>query len=71
MYMRKAGTNKKLSESWEGPFKVVKKNSTLSYRVNKGDRVLSSVHIKFLKKFVPRESDPKVNRVTSVLDPDT
>ena len=71
VYMRKAGTNTKLSESWYGPFKVEKKNSLLSYRVNTGDRVLPSVHIQLLKEYVQRQSDPRVNRVTSVLDPDT
>ena len=38
--------------------------------MNTGDRVLPLVHIQLLKKFVQRESDPKVHRVTSVLDPD-
>ena len=71
VYMRKAGTNTKLSESCDGPFKVEKKNSPLSYRVNTGDRVLPSVHIQLLKEYVQRQSDPRVNRVTSVLDPDT
>ena len=69
--MRKAGTNTKLSESWEGPFKVERKNSPLSYRVNLGDRILPSVHIQLLKEFVERQGDLKVSRVTSVLDQDT
>ena len=71
VYMRKAGINTKLSESWEGPFTVEKKNSPLSYRINTSDRVIPSVHIQLLKEFVPRKMDPKIGRVTSVFDPDT
>ena len=47
VYMRKAGLNTKLSESWEGPYTVERKNSHLSYKLNTGDRTIPSVHIKF------------------------
>ena len=50
VYARKTGTNTKLSESWEGPFKVERKNSPLSYQVNLGDRNLPSVHIQHFKE---------------------
>jgi len=69
--MCKARTNTKLSESWEGLFKVERKISPLSYRVNLGDRVLPSVHIQLLKEFIERQGDSKVSRVMSVLDQDT
>ena len=71
VYMRKAGINTKLSESWEGPYTVVRKNSPLSYRIHTGDRVIPSVHIQLLKEFVHRKQEPKIARVTSVFDPDT
>ena len=71
VYMRKAGLNTKLANSWEGPFTIERRNSPLSYRVNTGDRVIPSVHIQLLKEFIPREDEPRVNRVTSVLQPDT
>ena len=71
VFMRKAGINTKLSESWEGPYKVVKRNSPLSYRVDTGDRIIPSVHIQLLKQFVPRKAEPRISRVTSAFDPDT
>ena len=43
--MRKSGINTKLAESWLGPFQVVRKNSSLSYKIDTGDRVINSVHI--------------------------
>ena len=33
IYMRKSGINTKLSESWAGPYHIVKRNSPLSYKV--------------------------------------
>ena len=69
--MRIAGLNTKLSESWEGPYTVDKQNSPLSYRINTEDRKIPSVHIQLLKKFVPRKYVPRVDRITSVFDPDT
>ena len=71
VYMRKAGLNTKLAESWEGPYTVTRKNSPLSYRIDTGDRVIPSVHIQLLKKFIPRKTEPRVTRVTSVFEPDT
>ena len=71
VYMRKVGLNTKLSESWDGPYTVVKKNSPLSYRIHTGDRTIPSVHIQLLKKFVPRVDTPRIDRITSVFDPDT
>ena len=66
LYMREAGFNTKLCESWEGPYRIERKNSPLSYKLNTGD-----VHIQLFKKFVPRKSKPRINRITSVFDPDT
>ena len=59
VYMHMAGLNTNLSESWEGPYTVVRKNSPLSYRINTGDRMIPSVHIQLLKKFVPRKTEPR------------
>ena len=69
--LRKSGFNTKLADSWEGPFVVERRNTTLSYRVNTGDRTLPLVHIQLLKAYTPRQEDPKVHRVTSMLEPDT
>ena len=52
VYLRKAGLNTKLSDSWVGPFQVEKRNSPLSYCINTGDRVLQSVYVQLLKKYV-------------------
>ena len=71
MFLRKSGLNTKLADSWEGPFVVEKHNTPLSYRINTGDRTLPSIHIQQLKDYTPRQEDPKVKRVTSVLEPDT
>ena len=70
VFLRKSGLNTKLSDSWEGPYQVLKRNTPLSYKVSMGDRVLLSMHIQLLKAYVPRP-EPKVGRVTSVLEPDT
>jgi len=43
--MRRPGLNLKLEESWEGPYKITKRNSPLSYAVDNGSRVIQSVHI--------------------------
>ena len=69
--MRKRGMNTKLSESWLGPFEVVKKNSSLSYKVNTRSKVINSVHIQLLKEYVTRDSALVIRRVTTVLEPDT
>ena len=50
---------------------MTRKNSLLSYRIDTGDRVIPSVHIQLLKKFMPRKTEPRVTRVTSVFEPDT
>ena len=71
MYMHKAGINTKLTESCAGPYVIVKQNSSLSYKVNTRDRIIGSVHISLLKKFVPRDPEPAVKRVTTVLEPDS
>ena len=70
VFLRKSRLNTKLSDSWECPYQVMKRNTPLSYKVSTGDRVLPSVHIQLLKAYVPRP-EPKVGRVTSVLEPDT
>ena len=69
--MHKAGLNTKLTGSWEEPYTVMRKNSPLSYRIDTGDRIIPSMHIQLLKRFVPRKSEPRISRVTSVFNPDT
>jgi len=69
--MRKSGMNLKLSESWMGPYEIVKKNTPLSYKVDTGSRVMNSVHIQLLKQYVQRDEALLVKRVTTVLEPDT
>ena len=69
--MRRSGMNTKLSENWLGPFEVVRKNSTLSYKINTGSWVINSVHIQLLKEYVHRDPALTVKRVTTVLEPDT
>ena len=59
VFLRKSGLNTKLADSWEGPFVVEKRNMPLSYRINTGYCTL------------PSQDDSKVQRVTSVLEPDT
>ena len=71
VFLRKSGLNTKLADSWEGPYLVMKRNTPLSYKINTGDRILPSVHIQLLEAYTPRQEDPKVQRVTSVLEPDT
>ena len=71
VYMRKSGLNTMLADSWEGPYTVEKRNTPLSYRVNTGDRTIPSVHIQMLKGYRTRQEEPKIGRVTSVLQPDT
>ena len=71
VYLRKSGTNTKLSDSWAGPYTVEKRNSPLSYRVNTGDRILQSVHVQLLKLYIPRPPEAVVKRVTTVLEPDS
>ena len=71
VYLRKAGLNTKLANSWGGPFVIEKRNTPLSYRVNTGDRLLPSVHIQLLKAYTSRAEEPQVRRVTLVLEPDT
>ena len=36
-----------------------------------GDRVIPSVHVQLMKKYFPGGDSPRVNRVTSVFEPDT
>ena len=71
VYLRKAGLNTKLSDSWVGPYTVEKRNSPLSYRVHTGERILQSVHVQLLKKYIPRPEETLVKRVTTVLEPDS
>ena len=66
--VRKPGLDTKLRESWEGPGKILAKNSPMSYKVETDKRVLNTVNIQQLKLFV----QPKqIRRVTSVLEGDT
>ena len=69
--MRKSGLNTKLADSWLGPFQIVGRNSSLSYKIDTGDRVINSVHIQLLKEYIPRTQSLEVKRVTTVLEPDT
>ena len=69
--MRKSGMNTKLSETWLGPYKVIKVNSPLSYKIDTGSRKMNSVHIQLLKKYVEREDQAVVKRVTTVLESDS
>ena len=71
VYLRKSGINMKLSDSWAGSYVVEKRISPLSFRVNTGDRTLQSVHVQLLKLYTPRQEEPIVRRVTTVLEPDT
>ena len=71
VYLRKSGLNTTLSDSWEGPYTVEKRNTPLSYRINTGDRIIPSVHIQLLKMYKARQEEPRIRRVTSVLEPDT
>ena len=71
VYLRKSGMNTQLTESWAGPYTILKKNSPLSYRVSAGDRTLQSVHVQQLKLHTTRESNQDVRRVTTVLEPDS
>ena len=63
--------NLKLSDSWEGPFVITKQNSPLSYAIDTGDRKIPSVHVQLIKKYYQDTDNLKVNRVTSVFEPDT
>jgi len=69
--MRKLGMNFKLEGSWEGPYVVLKKNSSLSYGIDTGECKIPSVHIQLLKKYHNNDEEtPKVGRATSVFEPD-
>ena len=68
MLIRKHGLDLKLRKSWEGPGKVLAKNSPLSYTVETDKCVFQTVHIQQLKLF---EQPKSVRRVTSVLQADT
>ena len=69
--MRKSGMNSKLSETWLGPYTIVKMNSPLSYKVDTGSRRVNSVHIQLLKGYVERDDTTLVKRITTVLEPDS
>jgi len=69
--IRKPGLNLKLSESWEGPFIVSKKNSPFSYAVDSGERKLGSVHVQLMKKYDKTTAPTRIRRVTSVLEGNT
>ena len=76
--IRKPGMSLKLEETWEGPFVISRVNSPLSYGVDLGDRKVPSMHVSLLKRFIEVpvssqtcEIEPRVSRVTSVLEPDS
>ena len=68
--LRKPGLGVKLQESWEGPYKVVRVNSPLSYELDIEGRRKSSIHVQLLKQYVRRQNYLLVKRVTTVLEPD-
>ena len=70
VFLRKPGLGVKLQESWEGPYKIVRVNSSLSYELNIEGRRKSSVHVQLLKQYVRRQNNLLVKRVTTVLEPD-
>jgi len=69
--VRKPGLNFKLEGSWEGPFVVYKRNSSLSYGVDIGYRKIPSVHVSLIKKYERNIEKPKINRATSVMEADS
>ena len=69
--MRKSGMNSKLSETWLGPYTILKVNSLLSYEIDTGSRKINSVHIQLLKEYIEREDRVLVKRITTVLKPDS
>ena len=71
VYLRTSGLNTKLEDSWAVPYTVLKRNSSLSYRVHTGDRTIPSVHVQLLKRYTPKTNEQQVKQVTSVLEPDT
>ena len=64
--VRKPGMCAKLEETWDGPFKIIKVNSPLSYAVDFGHRKSPSIHAQLLKKFHQSQLETRVARVTSV-----
>ena len=71
VFVRKPGMNLKLCDSWEGPFKISKKNSPMSYAIDMGDRQIPSVHIQLIKKYNQENDKPRVGRITSMFEPDS
>ena len=76
--IHKPGMSLKLEETWEGPFVISRVNSPLSYGVDLGDRKVPSMHVSLLKRFIEVpvssqtcETELRVSRVTSVLEPDS
>jgi len=69
--LRKPGMNFKLEETWDGPFKIAKRNSPLSYSVDTGSRKLQSVHVQLIKRYNRQEEALTVARATSVFEPDS
>jgi len=68
--LRKPGMNFKLEETWEGLYKIFRKNSPLSYGVDTGDRRIQSVHVQLMIKYCKREEALRVDRATTVLEQD-
>ena len=69
--VRKPGMTTKLEETWEGPYKITKVNSPLSYGVDFGYRKSPSIHVQQIKLYHEPTCDNVVGRITSVLEPDT
>ena len=69
--VRKPGMCAKLEETWEGPFKITKVNSPLSYAVDFCHRKAPSINAQLLKKFHQPQPENRVARVTSVLQHDS
>ena len=63
VYLCKSGLNTKLEDSWAVPYTVLKRNSSLSYRVHTGDRTIPSVHVQLLNGTQPRPTNNRSNEL--------
>ena len=66
VFCRTPDLDTQLSESWVGPFEIVKSVGLLSYQFDVGSWKLKTANIRFLKQY--REME--VKRITSVLEDD-
>ncbi len=52
----KGCTNRKFFDHWRGPFKIVKKVTDHSYKIDKGGNKFDVVHMELMKSAPPREN---------------